>query len=137
MKPLGLKGLWRSLRSANGPAQHMLIGVWGIIAAAGFYDVNVPNVFLVSWVLASIAVIYCTVWASKPNLLIALKIDAVLSAMVLSLYLFEAYTAGITTLVFFAGRLVAGSVLVLHGLYLVDLVQRQIFEATYIEDNLK
>jgi hypothetical protein len=31
MKPLGLKGTYDSLRSANGTAQHLLLSIWGIV----------------------------------------------------------------------------------------------------------
>lgn len=137
MKPLGLKGLYRALRSANGPAQHLLMGVWGLITTAGFYQVGVPTFLLISWAIASLAVVYCTVWTDKQTLLRVIKTDTIFSIMVLTLYLYEEYTTGITTPVFFAGRVVAGSVLVLHGLYLIDLVQRQIHEALYLEERLK
>ena len=137
MKPIGLKGLYRALRSANGPAQHLLMGIWGLITTAGFYQVGVPTFLLISWAIASLAVVYCTIWTGKPTLLRAIKTDTIFSIMVLTLYLYEEYTTGITTPVFFAGRVVAGSVLVLHGLYLIDLVQRQIHEALYLEERLK
>ena len=137
MKPLGLQGLWKALRSANGPAQHLLMGIWGLITTAGFYQVGVPTVLLISWAIASLAVVYCTIWAGKQTLLRAIKTDTIFSIMVLTLYLYEEYTTGITTPVFFAGRVVAGSVLVIHGLYLIDLVQRQIHEALYLEERLK
>jgi hypothetical protein len=137
VKPLGLSGLQKALRSANGPAQHLLMGVWGLITTAGFYEVGIPAYLLITWALASLAVVYCTIWTAKPALLRVLKLDTMLSIMVLCLYLYEEYTTGITTPIFFAGRVVAGSVLSLHGLYLVDLVQRQIHEALYFEERLK
>jgi|SRR6056300_808532 hypothetical protein len=129
MQPLGLHGLKLALRTANGPAQHLLMGVWGIITTAGFWAVNVPIPFLAVWVLCSLAVIYCTIWSERPRLLFALKADTMLTVTVLSLYLWEEYTTGITTPVFFAGRLAAASVLVAHGFYLIDLVHRQILDA--------
>jgi len=137
MKPLGVQGLWKALRSANGPAQHLLMGIWGLITTAGFYEVGVPTALLVAWAIASLAVVYCTVWTDKPTLLRSLKVDTMFSIMVLTLYLWEEYTTGITTPVFFAGRVVAGSVLTMHGLYLIDLVQRQIHESLYIEERIK
>lgn len=137
MKPLGLLGLKKSLYSANGPAQHLLLGVWGLIVTAGFYKVGIPAYFLITWALVSLSVIYCTIWARKVVLLNFLKLDTMLTIMVLCLYLYEEYATGITTPVFFAGRVIAGTVLSLHGFYLIDLVQRQIHEALYVEERLK
>lgn len=129
MQPLGLDGLKLALKTANGPAQHLLMGVWGIITTAGFWAVNVPIPFLVVWALCSLAVIYCTIWSVRPRLLLALKADTMLTVTVLFLYLWEEYMTGITTPVFFAGRLAAASVLIAHGFYLIDLVHRQILDA--------
>lgn len=132
MKPLGIQGLKQALRSANGPAQHLLMGVWGLITTAGFWQVGVPVPVLLAWALASITVVYCTVWATKPTLLRALKLDTMLTVMVLSLYLWEEWITGIMTPVFFAGRVLAGSVLAMHGFYLIDLVHRQILDAQIV-----
>ena len=132
MKPLGIQGLKQALRSANGPAQHLLMGVWGLITTAGFWQVGVPVPVLLAWAMASMTVIYCTVWATKPTLLRALKLDTMLTVMVLSLYLWEEWITGIMTPVFFAGRVLAGSVLAMHGFYLIDLVHRQILDAQIV-----
>ena len=132
MKPLGIQGLKQALRSANGPAQHLLMGVWGLITTAGFWQVGVPVPVLLAWAMASIMVVYCTVWATKPTLLRALKLDTMLTVMVLSLYLWEEWITGIMTPVFFAGRVLAGSVLAMHGFYLIDLVHRQILDAQIV-----
>jgi hypothetical protein len=91
MKPLGLLGLKKSLYSANGPAQHLLLGVWGLIVTAGFYKVGIPAYFLITWALVSLSVIYCTIWAGKVVLLNFLKLDTMLTIMVLCLYLYEEY----------------------------------------------
>ena len=133
MKPLGLDGLRLALKSANGPAQHLLMGVWGLIVTSGFWAVNVPVPSLVIWGLCSFSVVYCTIWAHKPKLLYALKADTLLTVTVLLLYLWEEYTTGITTLVFFVGRVAAASVLIAHGFYLIDLVHRQILDARAFE----
>jgi len=132
MKPLGIQGLKQALRSANGPAQHLLMGVWGLITTAGFWQVGVPVPVLLAWAMASMTVIYCTVWATKPTLLRALKLDTMLTVMVLSLYLWEEWITGIITPVFFAGRVLAGSVLAAHGFYLIDLVTRQMSDALIV-----
>ena len=133
MKPLGLKGTYESLRSANGTAQHLLLSVWGIIAAGGFYAVGISNIHLIGWVLASILVAYCTVWRGKWCLLWALRIDVMLSALVLAEYLYIEWDTGINTLVFFLGRLAAGVIMLTHGLYLANLVRRQMLESKRFE----
>ena len=139
MKPLGLKGTYQSLRSANGTAQHLLLSIWGIIAAGGFYAVGISNLHLIAWVLASVLVAYCTIWRGKWCLLWALRLDVMLSAIVLAEYLYIEWDTGINTLVFFLGRLTAGVILLAHGLYLANLVRRQMlehkrFEVEFISD---
>ena len=139
MKPLGLKGTYQSLRSANGTAQHLLLSIWGIIAAGGFYAVGISNLHLIAWVLASVLVAYCTIWRGKLCLLWALRLDVMLSAIVLAEYLYIEWDTGINTLVFFLGRLAAGVIMFVHGLYLANLVRRQMlehkrFEVEFISD---
>ena len=139
MKPLGLKGTYQSLRSANGTAQHLLLSIWGIIAAGGFYAVGISNLHLIAWVLASVLVAYCTIWRGKWCLLWALRLDVMLSAIVLAEYLYIEWDTGINTLVFFLGRLAAGVIMFVHGLYLANLVRRQMlehkrFEVEFISD---
>ena len=139
MKPLGLKGTYESLRSANGTAQHLLLSIWGIIAAGGFYAVGISNLHLIAWVVASLLVAYCTVWRGKWCLLWALRIDVMLSALVLAEYLYIEWDTGINTLVFYFGRLAAGVIMLVHGLYLANLVRRQMlehkrFEVEFISD---
>lgn len=128
MKPLGLKGTYESLRSANGTAQHLLLSIWGIVAAGGFYAVGINNLHLVAWVLASFLVVYTTIWRGKWCLLWALRLDVIISFIVLAEYLWIEWDTGINTLVFFLGRLAAGGILCLHGLYLANLVSRQMLE---------
>ena len=137
MKPQGLKGVYESLRSANGTAQHLLLSIWGIIAAGGFYAVGISDVHLVGWVLASVLVTYCTVWRSKWCLLWALRLDVMITAIVLAEYLYIEWDTGINTVVFFLGRLAAGIILLVHGLYLSNLVRRQMLEHKKFEGILE
>ena len=139
MKPLGLKGTYRSIRSASGTAQHLLLSIWGIIAAGGFYAVGISNLHLIAWVFASFLVAYCTVWRGKRCLLWALRLDVMLTAIVLAEYLYIEWSTGVNTLVFFFGRLAAGVIMLIHGLYLANLVRRQMlehkrFEVEFISD---
>ena len=139
MSPLGLKGTYQSLRSANGKAQHLLLSIWGIIAAGGFYAVGISDIHLIAWVLASFLVMYCTIWRGKWCLLWALRLDVIISAIILAEYLYIEWDTGISTLVFFTGRLAAGVILLTHGLYLSNLVRRQMlehrrFEVEFISD---
>lgn len=128
MKPLGLKGTYESLRSANGTAQHLLLSIWGIIAAGGFYAVGISNLHLIAWIIASVLVCYCTIWRGKWCLLWALRLDVMISFIVLAEYLYIELDTGINTIVFFLGRLAAGSILLVHGMYLANLVRRQMLE---------
>jgi len=128
MKPLGLKGTYEAIRSANGPAQHLLLSVWGIVAAGGFYAVGISNLHLIAWIIASVLVCYCTVWRGKWCLLWALRLDVMISFIVLAEYLYIEWDTGINTMVFFLGRLAAGSILLVHGMYLANLVIRQMLE---------
>jgi hypothetical protein len=137
MKPLGLKGVYESLRSASGTAQHLLLSVWGIIAAVGFYAVGISNLHLIVWIASSLFVLYCTVWRGKVCLLWALRLDVMITAIVLAEYLYIEWDTGINTVVFFLGRLAAGVILLLHGLYLSNLVRRQILEHKKFESILE
>ena len=137
MKALGVKGVYESLRSANGTAQHLLLSAWGIIAAGGFFAVGISNLHLLAWVLASLLVTYCTVWRGKWCLLWALRLDVMLTAIVLAEYLWIEWDTGINTLVFFMGRLAAASLLLVHGLYLANLVRRQMLEHRLFEEDIR
>jgi hypothetical protein len=137
MKALGVKGVYESLRSATGTAQHLLLSAWGIIAAGGFYAVGISNLHLLVWVIASVLVTYCTIWRGKWCLLWALRLDVMLTAIVLAEYLWIEWDTGINTLVFFTGRLAAGVLLLAHGLYLSNLVRRQMLEHRLFEEDIR
>ena len=137
MKALGVKGVYESLRSANGTAQHLLLSAWGIVAAGGFYAVGISNLHLLVWVLASVLVTYCTIWRGKWCLLWALRLDVMLTAIVLAEYLWIEWDTGINTLVFFMGRLAAAGLLLVHGLYLSNLVRRQMLEQRLFEEDIR
>lgn len=128
MNALGLKGTYESLRSANGTAQHLLLSIWGIIAAGGFYAVGISNLHLLAWIAASVLVAYCTIWRGKWCLLWSLRLDVIITAIILAEYLYIEWDTGINTAVFFMGRLMAGIILLCHGLYLANLVRRQMLE---------
>jgi hypothetical protein len=51
-----------------------------------------------------------------------------ISFIVLAEYLYIEWDTGINTMVFFLGRLAAGSILLVHGMYLANLVRRQMLE---------
>ena len=137
MKPLGLKVTYESLRSANGTAQHLLLSIWGIIAAGGFYAVGISNIHLIAWVLSSILVAYCTIWRGKWCLLWALRLEVIITLVILFEYLYIEWDTGVNTVVFFLGRLFAGLVMLVHGFYLADLVRRQMLEAKRFEGVLE
>ena len=128
MKALGLKGTYEALRSASGTAQHIMLSVWGVIAAGGYFALGISNFHLLAWISTSVFVLFCTIWASKHWLLWALRLDVMISFIVLAEYLYIEWDTGINTIVFFLGRLAAGSILLVHGMYLANLVRRQMLE---------
>ena len=137
MKALGIKGTYEALRSASGTAQHLMFSVWGVIAAGGFFALGISDFHLIAWVSASIAVMYCTVWAGKTWLLWALRVDVMITLAVLLEYFAVIANEGIPTPVFFLARLAAASTLLVHGLYLSNLVRRQILEHKQFADILE
>lgn len=128
MKALGLKGTYEALRSASGTAQHIMLSVWGVIAAGGYFALGISNFHLLAWVSTSVFVLFCTIWTSKRWLLWALRLDVMITMAVMLEYFAIVAEEGIPTPVFFLGRVAAGTTIMLHGLYLSNLVRRQILE---------
>lgn len=153
---LGLKGTWEAIKSANGPAQHILYGIWGFIIAGMYLDMGVPNSLVISWALASFITILVVIWSSKKALKRVLLLDVSLTALVLGLYVSTAYiykpmsmepvyyinTAegmeamqrmgiglhDLSSWSMFISYILPCLVLILHGIYLANLVERQELE---------
>ena len=153
---LGLRGTWEAIKTANGPAQHILYGLWGFIIAGMYLDMGVPNSLVGAWAVSSLITIIVVIWMSKEVLKRILLLDVGLTALVLGLYVSEAYlikpmvmepiyhvnTAQGMELVqragvglhdlaswsMFISHIVPCLVLILHGIYLANLVERQELE---------
>lgn len=144
MKPLGLKGAYKSVRTSNGTAESLLLGVWGFIAAGAFYKLGIMDggahaeslsgFHVFCWALSSLFVIYCTLWSERTSLLWALRVDVIIKVVLFLEYLFVVFTTGIPIMIFFILRCVVVFVLVMQGLYLADLVHRQIIEFKKFEN---
>lgn len=148
---LGLRGTYKAIRTANGPAQHIACAITGIIYAGMFVDM-VPNPILIAWAGVSAVIICAVMWASKRILMALLLVDFVLSCMVLSFYLmhepemqgFVYYSqsiGGISThapsmsemsLIDTLAHSAASVIMAAWSLYLANLVQRQQLEKNRI-----
>jgi len=84
----GLKSTYTQVASANGPAQMLTYGFWGIIVAGMFYGVDpscFPDWMILAWGITSAIVIPITIWGSKELLKFTLLFDTVFSAYILTL----------------------------------------------------
>jgi|TARA_R110002167_G_C12454747_1_gene632120 hypothetical protein len=147
---VGLRNTWRQVLNANGPAQMISYGFWGVIVAGLFYGVDTscyPNWLIITWGVVSASVIPFTIWGGKSLLKFTLLLDTVLSAYILTLFLMHVphtteFVYSISTLNgikeasrgmshtsvsewFHAVALVWMS---FHSIYLANLTQRQILE---------
>ena len=144
---LGLRGTYRAVRSANGPAQHIACAVIGITYAGMFYHM-VPLPILTGWVVTSVLVAVSVIWLSKKILKLSLIADFVLSMLVLTFYLmhdpapngsvyYTAHLGGVTRyapqemsmnmIEMFSHGLACG-IMALWTVYLANLVSRQELE---------
>ena len=146
----GLRKTYKQVSNANGPAQMLTYSFWGVIVAGMFFRVDpscFPDWLIISWGVASAAVIPITVWGSKSLLKFILLIDTVLSAYVLTLLLMHTphTTEFVYSIATAEGRtsvtrgMVHHSIsewfptlalvwMSFHSLYLANLTQRQILE---------
>lgn len=145
---LGLRGTYKAIRTANGPAQHIACAITGIIYAGMFVDM-VPDPVLIAWAAVSALIICAVMWASKRILMGLLIVDFVLSCMVLSFYLMHEpemqgfvyysqsmggtsiYSPSMDKMSFIDtfSHSVASVIMALWSLYLANLVQRQQLES--------
>lgn len=82
---LGLRGTYRAIRSANGPAQHLSCAIVGL-TYAGMFAGMVPAPILVGWASMSALILVAVVWLPKVVLKYTLLADFVFSALVLTFY---------------------------------------------------
>lgn len=143
---LGLRGTYKAIRTANGPAQHISCAIVGL-TYAGMFAGMVPGPILVAWAATSVMIIAAVVWLPKLVLKYTLLADFVFSAMVLTFYFmhdpkpqgYVYYTAGnmtrghapqmsSMTMMEMLSHSVAVIVMASWALYLSNLVSRQILE---------
>lgn len=148
-KALGLAGTYQAIRSANGPAQHIAVALVGLTYAGMFVDM-VPDIILGAWVVSSLLVLISTIWLSKIWLKRSLLLDFTLSCMVLTFYFMHdpAPAAPVYHVMTSEGMQAASRgphgmslidqfshacacvMMAVWSLYLSNLVQRQMLEAT-------
>jgi len=145
---LGVRGTYRKVMSANGPAQMLTYAFWGILMAGMFHgvcDMCIPDWLLICWAASSALIVPVTIWLSKAHLRNALLLDVIISAYIMVVFLlhephtteFMYYTMSIDGM---GQRDVGGHGLsewfhiaalvwmTFHGMYLADLTNRQILE---------
>lgn len=143
---LGVRGTIEKVLNANGPAQHLLCAGWGIVVAGMFQGSHVPDFLLITWAALSLLIIISVVWLSLATLQRLLLIDAVLSVVILIIYLthveiiehyyylpsgeidWENSNYMEMTPVSEWAHTLACIYMAVHGFYLANLVQRQRYE---------
>jgi len=161
---LGLRKTAEAIKNANGPAQHIMYSVWGFIIAGMYVDMGVSNYILLAWVSCSLLTAGAVVWLSKNFLKRILLADVLLSALVLGLYISETTFGGhsgvdpiyyvntingmepamkntmghtvdsLGSLSNFISHILPCLVLIFHGIYLANLVERQELERKRFND---
>lgn len=151
-RPLGIKGTYEAVKSANGPAQTLMASTCGL-TYAGMFAGMVPDLILWAWVASSVLVLVSTVWLAKVWLKRSLLLDFTLSCMVLTFYfMHDPAPTGPIYHVMTADGMQAGTrgahgmsmidkfshglacvMMASWSLYLSVLTQRQIFEAERFE----
>jgi hypothetical protein len=146
----GLKRVYLQISNDNGPAQLITYSFWGVILAGMFYGVDpscFSNEIIITWGIASAAVVPITFWGNKTLLKFILLFDTVFTAYILALLLMhvphtteflysirvldgikEASRGTQTQSIsewFHVGALVWMS---FHSIYLANLTQRQLLE---------
>lgn len=144
---LGVRGAYRAVMSANGPAQHFLLAGWGIVVAGMFEGMGVPDPIIIIWAFTSLLIFISVVWLPKICLQYSLLLDSLLSVTVLSLYI--SYDPSPTSSVYYTmsvegmtsyspdvkkmgiamwAHVLAGFYMASHAFYLSNLVHRQRLE---------
>jgi len=144
---LGIRGAYRAVKSANGPAQHFLLAGWGVVVAGMFEGMGVPDPIIIMWAATSLLIFMSVVWAPKLVLELVLLADAALSVTVLTLYMTYDpspvgpvyYTMGADGMTSYSpdvkkegiamwAHVLAGFYMASHAFYLSNLVHRQRLE---------
>lgn len=150
MKPLGIRGTYHKVMSANGPAQMLTYSFWGVLMAgmfSGLCEGCYTDELLLFWGAVSASVVPITIWAKPIWLRNILLVDVVVSAYILVLFLLpdphmameNVYYTSTATGMTESTRGSSHSIsdwfhavsviwMTLHAVYLADLTNRQILE---------
>lgn len=79
---LGLRGTYKSVMGANGPAQMLTYSFWGVLMAGMFAGMMIEDYLLITWGAISLLITPITIWGSKELLKYALLSDMVLSCII-------------------------------------------------------
>lgn len=143
---LGIRGTIEKVLNANGPAQHLLCAGWGIVVAGMFQGSHIHDYLLIAWATLSFLILVSVVWLSLATLQAFLLMDAVLSVVILILYL--THVEVVAHYIYMPSGEVdweqsnymemspvsewsytlACVYMAVHGFYLANLVQRQRYE---------
>lgn len=154
----GLRKTYKSVRSANGPAQMLSYSFWGVLIAGmfeGICEVCITPNMLLTWGTISLLIVPATIWLDRKFLLALLLADLVMSAWILVIFILHEpnviqpiyYTMGANGMTsafrptmehkvsewFHSASLVW---MIFHALYLADLTNRQILEKKRFQNEL-
>ena len=155
MGGVGVKKTYHKVVTANGPAQMLTYGFWGVLMAGMFHGVCdgcFPPELLMFWGAVSATVVPVTIWCSPVLLRNILLLDVVVSAYIMVVFLtHEPHVVQHTYHVmavdgmrtrdtgghsmadwFHASALIW---MTLHAIYLADLTNRQILEKRRISQD--
>jgi hypothetical protein len=122
----------QQIKNANGPAQHVTFAIWGMIMAGMYAGMGVPDWLVVTWFMTSLAMLPAVLFLSKRVLEYVILLDVFLTAVVLTLYV--TYTPVVHPMYHsphewdVSSHIFGPIFMVIHGLYLANLVQRQRLE---------
>lgn len=121
------------IKNANGPAQHLTFAIWGMIMAGMYAGMGPPLALVSVWFLASLAMVPVLLFCGKRPLEYLILADVALTAAVLTIYATHnpihhpMYTQAHD--IWDNSSHILGPVfMIIHGLYLANLVQRQRLE---------
>lgn len=149
-KALGIRGTYKKVVTANGPAQMLSYSFWGVLMAGmwlGLCNKCYPTELLTLWGAVSASIVPITVWGRTTWLRNVLLFDAVISAYIMVIFflpephvvMHHVYYTNTATGMVPSKRVTGHSVsdwfhaasviwMTLHAMYLADLTNRQILE---------
>ena len=138
-----LKQFFNSVTNANGPAQIVGYSFWGVLMAGMLWDFDPKELYrelLSAWALISILVLLACIWCSKKVTQELMLLDMVISAVVLAIvvmhdtevervmYTYSSDGHFVKTMLSDWFTMAGLGWMVIHGVYLANLMQRQQLE---------